>query len=153
MSRGTFARLRLRRLGLLTFLTSRNAENFSTALSNAPLPQTLSVGQLEPRCVRPATSIRITNKLSLTRINHRATLSLDSSSPSSCMERGGLPPLFFLPHHPAYAECRRVALHSSTFGRSNLETFRRSHFHCLPAFLQFSPLLAAPRRTPSQSRL
>ncbi len=118
-----------------------------------PLPQTLPPGQLEPHCVNPATSIRITNKLSLTRINYRATLSFVSSSLSSCMECGGLPPLFFLPHHPVYPECRRAALHSSTFGRSNLQTFRRSHFHCLPAFLQFSLPLASPRRTPSQSRL
>jgi hypothetical protein len=52
-----------------------------------PLPQTLSLGQLEPHCVNPATSIRITNKLSLTAINYRATVSFDSSSPSSACLR------------------------------------------------------------------
>jgi hypothetical protein len=51
-----------------------------------PLPQTLSLSQLEPHCVNPATSIRITNKLSLKTINYRATLSLDNSSPySTCL--------------------------------------------------------------------
>src|SRR6266446_1988949 len=59
------------------------APNFSTALSNGLLPQTLSLGQLVPHCVSAATIIRITNKLSLTRINYRATLSFDSSRPSS----------------------------------------------------------------------
>ena len=49
----------------------------------SPLPQTLSPGRLGPHCVNPATSIRITNKLSLTIINYRATLPCDSSSPSS----------------------------------------------------------------------
>jgi hypothetical protein len=63
-----------------------------------PLPQTLSLRQLVPHCVNPATIIRITNKLSLTRINYRATLCFDSSSPSSYMECGGLPPLFLLLH-------------------------------------------------------
>src|SRR6266568_8830065 len=48
-----------------------------------PLPQTLSLPQLARHCVNPATSIRITNKLSLTSINYRATLSFDSSRPSS----------------------------------------------------------------------
>src|SRR5258708_20083372 len=48
-----------------------------------PTPQTLSLRQLEPHCVNPATSIRITNKLSLKTINHRATILFDSSSPSS----------------------------------------------------------------------
>src|ERR1700682_3052650 len=38
----------------------------STILSNPTPPQTLSLGQLKPHCVNPATSIRITNKLSLT---------------------------------------------------------------------------------------
>src|ERR1700682_5155908 len=37
----------------------------STILSNPTPPQTLSLGQLKPHCVNPATSIRITNKLSL----------------------------------------------------------------------------------------
>jgi hypothetical protein len=118
-----------------------------------PLPQTLFFLQLGPHCVNPATSIRITNKLSLTRINYRATVPFDSSRPSSPMECGGLPPLFLLPRHPVYLECRRAAHHSSTFGRSNLQTFRRSYFHYAPAFPQFSLLLASPRRTPSQSRL
>src|SRR5260370_34628093 len=70
---------RVWRVGLLTLLPSRNSENFSTDLSNSTLLQTLSLRQLEPHCVNPATSIRITNKLSLTRINYRATLSFDSS--------------------------------------------------------------------------
>src|SRR5260370_36890363 len=48
-----------------------------------PFPQILSLYQLEPHCVNPATSIRITNKLSLTAINHRATIPFDSSSPLS----------------------------------------------------------------------
>jgi hypothetical protein len=48
-----------------------------------PLPQTLSLSQLEPHCVNPATSIRITNKLSLTTINPLATILFDSSSSSS----------------------------------------------------------------------
>jgi len=48
-----------------------------------PLPQTLSLGQLEPHCVNLAISVRITNKLSLTTINYSATMPFDSSSPSS----------------------------------------------------------------------
>src|SRR5216684_7457460 len=63
-----------------------------------PLPQTLSLRQLEPHCVNPATSIRITNKLSLKTINHRATILFDSSSPSSTRlprPRAALRPLLF----------------------------------------------------------
>jgi hypothetical protein len=56
--------------------------HFSTILSNATLPQTLSLPQLEPRCVSPATSIRITNKLSLTGINYRDTISFELGAPT-----------------------------------------------------------------------
>src|SRR5260370_39474341 len=69
-----------------------------------PFPQTLSLGQLEPHCVNPATSIRITNKLSLTGINSRATILFDSSSPSSTRlpppPCGTSPALVCLSHKP-----------------------------------------------------
>src|SRR5260370_22831556 len=48
-----------------------------------PLPQTLSLLQLVPHCVNPATPIPIANKLSLKSINFRATIVFDSSSPFS----------------------------------------------------------------------
>ena len=43
-----------------------NFHRFPQFFRIPPLPQTLSLPQLEPHCVNPATSIRITNKLSLT---------------------------------------------------------------------------------------
>jgi hypothetical protein len=48
-----------------------------------PLQETLSLRQLEPHCVNPATSIRIANKLHLTGINSYTTIAFDSSSPFS----------------------------------------------------------------------
>src|SRR5260370_17239427 len=55
-----------------------------------PLPQTLSLGQLEPHFVNPPTPIRITNKLFLTIINHRPTTSFHISTPSPLLSP--LPP-------------------------------------------------------------
>jgi len=52
-----------------------------------PLPQTLSLRQVVPHCVNPATPIRITNKLSLTALNPRAIILFDSSSSSSTADR------------------------------------------------------------------
>ena len=67
-------------IAILTF------PRISTILSNPTPPQTLSLGQLQPHCVNPATSIRITNKLSLTSINYSAIIPFDSSSPySTCL--------------------------------------------------------------------
>ncbi len=45
------------------------------------LPQTLSLSQLEPHCVNPATSIRITNKLSLTSVYYRGTIPFELDAP------------------------------------------------------------------------
>jgi len=45
--------------------------SFESHPSRKPFPR-----QLEPHCVNPATPIRITNKLSLTTINYRATMPL-----------------------------------------------------------------------------
>src|ERR1700682_1950560 len=67
----------------------------STILSNPTPPQTLSLGQLKPHCVNPATSIRITNKLSLTVITIvlpcplivRAHLQPASAPPHLCVLR------------------------------------------------------------------
>jgi len=61
------------------------------------LPQTLSLHQLEPCCVKQPTSIRITNKLSLKSVYYRATIPFEVDDPSPSMECGGLPPLFLLP--------------------------------------------------------
>src|SRR5207245_11275998 len=47
-----------------------------------PLPQTLSLLQLVPHCVNPATSIRITNKLFLTIIYYCTTLSFERRAPT-----------------------------------------------------------------------
>jgi hypothetical protein len=68
---------------------------FPQFLRIPPLPQTLSLGQLEPHCVNPATSIRITNKLSLTVITIvlpcplivRAHLRAASPPPHLCVLR------------------------------------------------------------------
>src|SRR5207245_9477648 len=70
---------------------------FPLFLRIPPLPQTLSLRQLEPHCVNPATSIRITNTLSLTSINYRAIIVFELGDPLSPMECCGLPPLFPLP--------------------------------------------------------
>jgi len=62
-----------------------------------PLPQTLSLRQLEPHCVNPATTIRITNKLSLKKYYYRATIFFELDDPSSPLQCGRKPPLFLVP--------------------------------------------------------
>src|SRR4029077_13251149 len=69
----TFKCRLLTSFGLLPF------PQISTILSNAALPQTLSHPQLEPHRVNPATSIRITNKLSLTSITIGLSCHLNSA--------------------------------------------------------------------------
>src|SRR5260370_2236500 len=55
--------------------------HFSTVLSNPTPPASPFLPPLEPHCVIPATSIRITNKLSLTSIYHCTTLSFERRAP------------------------------------------------------------------------
>jgi hypothetical protein len=47
-----------------------------------PLPQALSLRQLEPHCVNPATSIRIANKLGLTGSNLCDTMFFELAAPT-----------------------------------------------------------------------
>jgi len=61
-------------------ITERTVPRFpqiSTIFSNPPLPQTLSLNQLKPRCVNRVTFIQISNKLSLIIVNYCAIVPLD----------------------------------------------------------------------------
>src|SRR5882724_472612 len=67
---------------MFEFRTAAFFHRFPQFFRIPPLPQTLSLGPLEPHCVNPATSIRITNKLSLTSIYYRATLPFELGAPT-----------------------------------------------------------------------